>query len=99
MSLLPMASLAKVVTGPDMRSGEEAASFVRTFQQLLRHIGTSDGNMEDGSLRVDVNVSVRTDAPLVLPAMPAGALRSASRHLGLKTGRVSVLSTRKRSAL
>lgn len=48
-----------MVTGPDLRGGEEAAAFVKQFQQLLRHIGTSDGNMEDGSLRVDVNVSVR----------------------------------------
>eukprot|EP00192_Tetraselmis_astigmatica_P009130 CAMPEP_0117688568 /NCGR_PEP_ID=MMETSP0804-20121206/23918_1 /TAXON_ID=1074897 /ORGANISM="Tetraselmis astigmatica, Strain CCMP880" /LENGTH=613 /DNA_ID=CAMNT_0005501067 /DNA_START=216 /DNA_END=2059 /DNA_ORIENTATION=+ len=52
-------ALMEVVTGPDLRSGDEAAAFVRTFQQLLRHVGTSDGNMEDGSLRVDVNVSVR----------------------------------------
>mmetsp|Transcript_808 Transcript_808/g.2432 ORF Transcript_808/g.2432 Transcript_808/m.2432 type:complete len:285 (-) Transcript_808:3016-3870(-) len=51
-------ALMEVVTGPDLRSGDEAAAFVRTFQQLLRHVGTSDGNMEDGSLRVDVNVSV-----------------------------------------
>jgi len=52
-------ALMEVVTGPDLRGGEEAAAFVKQFQQLLRHIGTSDGNMEDGSLRVDVNVSVR----------------------------------------
>mmetsp|Transcript_17437 Transcript_17437/g.33636 ORF Transcript_17437/g.33636 Transcript_17437/m.33636 type:complete len:528 (-) Transcript_17437:84-1667(-) len=51
--------LMEVVTAPGMASGEEAACFVRTFQRLLRHLGTGTGNMEDGSLRVDVNVSVR----------------------------------------
>jgi len=39
-------ALMEVVTHPDLRSGAEAAAFVRTFQQLLRHLGTSDANME-----------------------------------------------------
>jgi aspartyl-tRNA(Asn)/glutamyl-tRNA(Gln) amidotransferase subunit B len=39
-------ALMEVVTEPDMRSAEEAVAFVRAFQQLLRHLGTSDGNME-----------------------------------------------------
>eukprot|EP00854_Cymbomonas_tetramitiformis_P009809 gene9809-11622_t len=53
-------ALMEVVTEPALSSGEEAAAFVRTFQLLLRHIGTSSANMEDGSLRVDVNVSMRS---------------------------------------
>mmetsp|Transcript_12592 Transcript_12592/g.45944 ORF Transcript_12592/g.45944 Transcript_12592/m.45944 type:complete len:405 (+) Transcript_12592:63-1277(+) len=51
-------ALMEIVTQPDMGTGAEAAAFVKELQLLLRHIGTSDGNMEEGSLRVDVNVSV-----------------------------------------
>ncbi|KAI0722383.1 Glutamyl-tRNA amidotransferase B subunit [Cerioporus squamosus] len=50
--------LMEIVSEPDMRSPEEAASYVRTLQALLRSVGSSDGNMEQGSLRCDVNVSV-----------------------------------------
>ncbi|GBG32049.1 Glutamyl-tRNAGln amidotransferase subunit B, mitochondrial [Hondaea fermentalgiana] len=48
----------EIVTEPDMESPQEAAEFVQTMQTLLRTVGTCDGNMEDGSLRADVNVSV-----------------------------------------
>ena len=51
--------LLEIVTEPDVRSAAEAAEFIKSLQRLLRHIGTCDGNMEDGSLRCDVNVSVR----------------------------------------
>ena len=44
---------------PDLRSPEEAAEFVRKLRQILRYLGTSDGNMQEGNLRADVNVSVR----------------------------------------
>ncbi|RPD66881.1 Glutamyl-tRNA amidotransferase B subunit [Lentinus tigrinus ALCF2SS1-7] len=50
--------LMEIVSEPDMRSPEEAGSYVRTLQALLRSVGSSDGNMEQGSLRCDVNVSV-----------------------------------------
>ncbi|KAG8948101.1 hypothetical protein FRC04_010013 [Tulasnella sp. 424] len=50
--------LMEIVSQPDMRSPEEAAAYVRTLQALLRSVGASDGNMEQGSLRCDVNVSV-----------------------------------------
>ncbi|KAI0375939.1 Glutamyl-tRNA-Gln amidotransferase B subunit [Pilatotrama ljubarskyi] len=50
--------LMEIVSEPDMRSPEEAASYVRGLQALLRSVGSSDGNMEQGSLRCDVNVSV-----------------------------------------
>ncbi|KZV76023.1 Glutamyl-tRNA amidotransferase B subunit [Peniophora sp. CONT] len=50
--------LMEIVSRPDMRSPEEAADYVRTLQSLLRAVGASDGNMEQGSLRCDVNVSV-----------------------------------------
>ena len=54
-------ALMEIVTEPDLRSGAEAAGFVRALQKLLRHLGTCHGAMEDGGLRVDVNVSVRSD--------------------------------------
>ena len=49
----------EIVTEPDMRSPEEAASFMAKLRSILRYLGTCDGNMEEGSLRADVNVSVR----------------------------------------
>ncbi|KAF8638583.1 hypothetical protein AX17_002125 [Amanita inopinata Kibby_2008] len=52
------AGLMEIVTEPDMRSPEEAGAYVRALQAVLRAIGASDGNMEEGSLRCDVNVSV-----------------------------------------
>ncbi|KAG8683804.1 hypothetical protein FRC09_015841, partial [Ceratobasidium sp. 395] len=48
----------EIVSEPDMRSPEEAASYVRSLQALLRAVGASDGNMELGSMRCDVNVSL-----------------------------------------
>lgn len=51
--------LMEIVTAPDLRTAEEAGAFIRKLQHLLRYIETSDGNMEAGSLRADVNVSLR----------------------------------------
>ncbi|CAG8679393.1 29338_t:CDS:10, partial [Racocetra persica] len=50
--------LIEIVTEPDMRTSKEAGLTVRKLQSILRAIGSSDGNMEEGSLRCDVNVSV-----------------------------------------
>ncbi|KAL1743109.1 GatB/GatE catalytic domain-containing protein [Schizophyllum fasciatum] len=56
--------LIEIVTEPDISSPEEAGQYVRALQSVLRTVGASDGNMEMGSLRCDVNVSVnRADAP------------------------------------
>jgi aspartyl-tRNA(Asn)/glutamyl-tRNA(Gln) amidotransferase subunit B len=52
-------ALMEIVSEPDLRSPEEAGAYVRKLRSLLRYIGTCDGNMEEGSLRCDVNVSVR----------------------------------------
>ncbi|KAF8732591.1 hypothetical protein AX14_004192 [Amanita brunnescens Koide BX004] len=52
------AGLMEIVTEPDMRSPEEAGTYVRSLQAILRAIGSSDGNMEEGSLRCDVNISI-----------------------------------------
>ena len=52
-------ALMEIVSRPDLRSPEDAAAYVRTLRQLVRYLGTSDGDMEKGNLRADVNVSVR----------------------------------------
>jgi aspartyl-tRNA(Asn)/glutamyl-tRNA(Gln) amidotransferase subunit B len=52
-------ALLEIVTEPDIRSAEEAAAYVTTLRKLVRHLGVCDGNMEEGSLRCDVNISVR----------------------------------------
>jgi aspartyl-tRNA(Asn)/glutamyl-tRNA(Gln) amidotransferase subunit B len=51
--------LVEIVTEPDMRSAEEAALFFETLRQVLVWLGVNDGNMDEGSLRCDANVSVR----------------------------------------
>jgi len=51
-------ALMEIVSKPDMRSAEEAGAYVRKLRSILRYLGTCDGNMEQGSLRCDVNVSV-----------------------------------------
>jgi aspartyl-tRNA(Asn)/glutamyl-tRNA(Gln) amidotransferase subunit B len=52
-------ALMEIVSEPDIRSPEEAGAYVRKMRQILRYLGTCDGNMEEGSMRADVNVSVR----------------------------------------
>ena len=52
-------ALMEIVSRPDMRSAEEAKAFVSKLRTILRYLGTCDGDMEKGSLRADVNVSVR----------------------------------------
>ncbi|MCE2517713.1 MAG: Asp-tRNA(Asn)/Glu-tRNA(Gln) amidotransferase subunit GatB [Alphaproteobacteria bacterium] len=52
-------ALMEIVSRPDMRSAEEAAAYVTKLRSILRFLGTCDGNMEEGSMRADVNVSVR----------------------------------------
>ena len=52
-------ALMEIVSEPDMRSPEEAGAYVRKLRSILRYLGTCDGNMDEGSMRADVNVSVR----------------------------------------
>ena len=52
-------ALMEIVSRPDLRSSEEARTYVTKLRSILRYLGTCDGNMEQGSLRADVNVSVR----------------------------------------
>ncbi|MDE0304484.1 MAG: Asp-tRNA(Asn)/Glu-tRNA(Gln) amidotransferase subunit GatB [Albidovulum sp.] len=52
-------ALMEIVSYPDIRSPEEAAAYILKLRQILRYLGTCDGNMQNGNLRADVNVSVR----------------------------------------
>jgi aspartyl-tRNA(Asn)/glutamyl-tRNA(Gln) amidotransferase subunit B len=52
-------ALMEIVSKPDLRSAEQAKAYVSKLRTILRYLGTCDGNMEQGSLRADVNVSVR----------------------------------------
>ncbi len=61
--------LLEIVSEPDMRSAAEAVAYARKIHQIVRWIGISDGNMQEGSFRVDANVSVR----------PRGATRFGTR--------------------
>jgi len=58
-------ALAEIVSKPDLRTGREAAEYASEIRRIMRYIGVSDGNMQEGSLRCDVNISVRRgpDAP------------------------------------
>ena len=51
-------ALMEIVSRPDIRGPDEAAEYVRKLRQIMRYLGTCDGNMQEGSLRADVNVSV-----------------------------------------
>ncbi|WP_142849764.1 Asp-tRNA(Asn)/Glu-tRNA(Gln) amidotransferase subunit GatB [Telmatospirillum sp. J64-1] len=52
-------ALMEIVSKPDMRSPEEAGAYLKKLRSILRYLGTCDGNMEEGSMRCDCNVSVR----------------------------------------
>jgi len=52
-------ALMEIVTEPDLRSAEEAGLFMTKLRSIVRYVGTCDGNMEEGSMRCDANVSVR----------------------------------------
>ncbi|MEE3503087.1 Asp-tRNA(Asn)/Glu-tRNA(Gln) amidotransferase subunit GatB [Acidiphilium acidophilum] len=52
-------ALMEIVSEPDMRTPEEAGAYIRKLRTILRYLGSCDGNMDEGSMRADVNVSVR----------------------------------------
>lgn len=60
-------ALAEIVSKPDLRTGREAAEYASEIRRIMRYLGVSDGNMQEGSLRCDVNISVRRG-----PAAPFG---------------------------
>lgn len=51
--------LLEIVSEPDMRSAEQAKAYILKLREVLRHIGVNDGNLEEGSMRADVNISLR----------------------------------------
>ncbi|KFF42028.1 MAG: aspartyl/glutamyl-tRNA(Asn/Gln) amidotransferase subunit B [Candidatus Atelocyanobacterium thalassa isolate SIO64986] len=51
--------LLEIVSEPDLRTGQEAAEYAQELRRLVRYLGISDGNMQEGSLRCDVNISIR----------------------------------------
>lgn len=61
--------LLEIVSEPDLRSAAEAVAYLRTIRQIVRYLGISDGNMDEGSLRCDVNLSLR----------PLGSLKYGTR--------------------
>ena len=63
-------ALMEIVSKPDLRSSDEAKAFLTKLRTIVRYLGTCDGNMDEGSMRADVNVSVRK---------PGGRLRHALR--------------------
>ncbi len=58
--------LVEMVTGPDLRSADEAAAFIRYLRSLVRWIGVSDADMEKGKMRFDANVSIREGGASIL---------------------------------
>ena len=72
-------ALMEIVSRPDMRSPAEAGAYVRKLRSILRYVGSCDGNMEEGSMRADVNVSVR---------------RAGTNELGTRTETKNVNSVR-----
>ncbi len=52
-------ALMEIVSMPDISSAEEAQTYIKKLRSIMRYLGTCDGNMEEGSLRADINVSVR----------------------------------------
>ncbi len=55
-------ALAEIVSKPDLRTGREAAEYAAEIRRIMRYLDVSDGNMQEGSLRCDVNISVRPTA-------------------------------------
>ena len=68
--------LLEIVFSPDLKTPHEASSCLRAIQKLLRHIGVCDGNMQDGSMRCDVNVSVHERRS----AVPKGIAAESSQN-------------------
>ena len=59
-------ALMEIVSKPDLRSPEEVNAYIKKLRSIMRYLGTCDGNMQEGSLRADVNVSVRKEGDIKL---------------------------------
>ncbi len=90
--------LVEMVSEPDLRSAEETGAFVTEIRRLVRYLGISDGNMEEGSLRCDVNVSVRkkgdTKLGVKVEVKNMNSIRNMMRAINFETSRqVELLET------
>lgn len=89
--------LIEIVTEPDIRSAEEASALLTEIRQLVRHLDVSDGNMEEGSLRCDANISIRekgtTDFGTRCEVKNLNSIRNVRRAMDFEFGRqVEVVS-------
>jgi aspartyl-tRNA(Asn)/glutamyl-tRNA(Gln) amidotransferase subunit B len=87
--------LVEIVSAPDIRSAEQAEAYVNELRAILVAIGASDARMEEGSLRIDANVSVRRQGETVLGTRAEiknlNSVRSLRRALEFETGRQAAL--------
>ena len=82
--------LSEIVSEPDMNSAEEVLAYITQIRQLARYLDVSDGEMESGSLRVDVNISLRNDDGSLgtrVEIKNVNSLRSIERALGYEIAR------------
>lgn len=83
--------LIEIVTEPDIRSAEEAAALLTTIRQLVRHLNVSDGNMEEGSLRCDANISIRNKGEVAFgtrcEVKNLNSIRNVKRAIDFEFGR------------
>lgn len=84
--------LIEIVTEPDISSGDEAAAFIEKLSNVIQYLGASDCRMNEGSLRADVNVSVRR------PGEPLGVRTEMKNLNSLRSVRRAVISEAKRQA-
>lgn len=90
--------LIEIVTEPDIRSAEEASALLTEIRKLVRHLNVSDGNMEEGSLRCDANISIReygsTEYGTRCEVKNLNSMRNVRRAMDFEFGRqVEVIST------
>lgn len=89
--------LIEIVTEPDVRSAEEASALLSEIRKLVRHLNVSDGNMEEGSLRCDANISIRpkgsTEFGTRCEVKNLNSMRNVRRAMDFEFGRqVEVIS-------
>jgi len=90
--------LVEMVSEPDLRSADETGAFVTEIRRLVRYLGISDGNMEEGSLRCDVNVSIRkkgdTELGVKVEVKNMNSIRNMMRAITFETKRqISMLES------
>lgn len=77
-------ALMEIVSEPDLRSGEEVVAYLNKLRMILRYLGTCDGNMEEGSMRCDVNLSLRR------PGAPFGTRTEVKNVNSVKAAQMAI---------